>query len=153
VDAKVAYWTAVWINMVGIVALTALGLARAHHGRFAEHRRWMLAGSWLVVLFLASYAGKLWFLGREALGSWSPQFVWVLRVHELCIAIMLAGGLTSLIQAWRLDLAAVGRGRPDAERLRGIRLHRRAGKLAFGAALCGVATAAYVLYGMYQRLA
>jgi hypothetical protein len=33
-DPKVAYWTAAWINMVGIVALAAAGLARVHHGRY-----------------------------------------------------------------------------------------------------------------------
>jgi uncharacterized membrane protein YozB (DUF420 family) len=147
------YWTAAWINMIGIVALAAAGLARAHHGRYEEHRTLMRAGSLLVVFFVASYAAKLYFLGRESLGMWSAHYVLMLRLHELCVATMLAGGITALVQAHRLNLPAGLASASDPARARGLRLHRRAGKLAFGAAICGVATAAYVLYGMYQRLA
>ena len=153
-DPKATYWTAAWINMLAVAALGAAGLGRARRGRYGEHRRLMRAGVSLVLLFVASYAIKLWMLGRETLESWDPSFVAVLRLHEASIACMLAGGAIALVQAHRLGLPeAVGKVRADPELSRALRLHRRAGALAVAAALFGVASAAYVLYGMYRRLA
>jgi uncharacterized membrane protein YozB (DUF420 family) len=153
VDPKATYWTVAWINMGLIVILAGAGLSRAHHHRYAEHRRWMLASAGLVVLFVVSYAAKLWWLGRESLETWSPSYVVVLRIHELCVAAMLAGGGTALVQAHRFGLPDDdAKPEPGPARAHWIQVHRRAGMLAFAAAVCGVATAAYVLYGMYERL-
>jgi uncharacterized membrane protein YozB (DUF420 family) len=152
VDAKVGYWTAAWFNMALIVCLAAAGIAQARRGRYAAHERLMWAGAGLVILFVLSYAAKLYLLGREALETWSPEFRTALRVHELCVAVMLIAGVTALAQAQRLDLASpAARAHAAAALAAGVRLHRRAGKIALAAGVCGLLTAAYVLYGMYQR--
>jgi hypothetical protein len=152
VDARLAYWTAAWVNMALIAGLAGLGIASAHRRAYARHRRLMQACVALVGLFVLSYAGKLLFLGREPLAAWNAHFVIVLRVHEACVAVMVLCGATAIFQAHRLGLDADPPARTaDPTRARGVLLHRRAGSLAFAATLAGLATAAYVLYGMYQR--
>ena len=149
-DAKLSYWAGAWLNMALIVGLAAAGIARARRGRSGAHERLMWAGAALVVLFVLSYAAKLYWLGREALETWSPQLVTGLRVHEACVGVMLIAGVTAIAQAKRLDLgAAASRTRALASLPAGVRLHRRAGWVAFAAGLCGLLTAAYVLCGMY----
>ena len=115
----------------------------------------MLSACGLVGLFVLSYGIKLALLGREALETWEPAYVYVLRLHELCVLVMVVGGAIALRQAYRLELPVdivTGPARATPELARGVRLHRRAGFVALAAATLGVATAAYVLQGMYARL-
>jgi uncharacterized membrane protein YozB (DUF420 family) len=156
-DPKLAYWTAAWLNMALIVGLALAGLRQVSRKDYAAHRRLMLSAAWLLVGFVVSYAVKLYALGREALETWERSYVHVLRVHELCIAILVGAGALALWKALQLGLPVDGtsddgRIRPAPETLfRGIRLHRRAGFLAIGSASFGLLTAAYVLYGMWAR--
>jgi uncharacterized membrane protein YozB (DUF420 family) len=156
-DPRLAYWTAAWLNMALIVALGFAGLRQASRQNYGAHRRLMLSASWLVVGFVASYAVKLFALGREALETWESSYVHVLRVHELCVAILVVGGALALWKALQLGLPvrsardeASARTAPETL-FRGIRLHRRAGFVAIGSASFGLLTAAYVLYGMWTR--
>lgn len=112
----------------------------------------MLTASGAVVLFLASYACKLVWIGRENLGLWAPSFVWVLRFHELCILSMVVSGSVALILAHRAGLATAP---SDPGAVSGLqrRRHRRAGWTAAVSATLGVLSAAYVLFGMAQRWA
>ena len=151
-DPRLAYWTGALLNMLVLFACALAGIRAVRQRDARRHRRWMWLAASLVVLFLVSYVLKLAWLGREDLASWQPPFVWVLRLHELCVLSMLLGGARALWLAGRLRL--VGRFDPgfDPGPLgRRIRAHRRAGWLAVGAAGAGVFTAAFVLWGMYAR--
>ena len=154
-DAKLIFWTGAWLNMLAIVLLTVSGVRRIRRGAVAEHRRRMLVAAWLVLAFLGSYGLKLAFLGREALETWAPAYVAVLRVHELCIAVMVLAGSTAIYLAWQLGLARARDGSqgayaPDQVPARRA-LHRRAGRTAIYAAFLGLVTAGVVLLGMYGR--
>jgi uncharacterized membrane protein YozB (DUF420 family) len=155
-DGNTAYWTGAWINMLVLVACAISGARLAERQEIERHskRMWIAVG--LVVLFVASYAGKLALLGREDLAVWERSFVHVLRVHELCVLVMVPAGATSLRIALRLELERPLR-EPrtgiDAPALaRSVHLHRRAGWVAIGAGALGVLTAGYVLLGFWQRL-
>jgi len=152
-DPKLAYWSAALINLAAVVTCAVLGVIRARRRDFVAHRRLMLAGGWLVLAFLGSYVLKVVVLGREQLELWARHYVRFLHVHELFVTLMLLCGIAALVQARRLGLP---RG-PDSPRIeapklaRGVRLHRRFGGAAVLAALAGLGTAAYVLWGMYER--
>ncbi len=152
VDAKVAYWTGALVNMGAAVALAALGVRRIRAGEIARHRRLMLAAGVLVVGFLISYLAKVALLGREALETWEPRFVHVLRFHELCVAFMVLGGGTALVLAVTGRFAQLCAVSDPARRTRRVRIHRIAGWTAVVASVLGVVSAGYVLYGMYARL-
>jgi uncharacterized membrane protein YozB (DUF420 family) len=143
---KLAYWTWAFANMLLLVGLASFGVRRARAGRIAAHRRFMLGAAALVALFVVSYAAKLVALGREPLHAWEPRYVAALRVHEACIAVMLAAGALAL---WQARSGGFARSVPPRAR---TRLHRAAGWTALAAGLLGIATAAVVLAGMYQRL-
>ena len=146
-DAHLAYWTGAWLNMALMLGLAATGVRAAQQGDGLRHRGWMLAAASLVVLFVGSYAAKLFWLGREQLETWSAHYVVALRVHEACVAVMLAAGLTALVLARRLGLP----GPVPPEKTAQFELHRRAGRIGVRAAALGVVTAGYVLYGMFER--
>jgi uncharacterized membrane protein YozB (DUF420 family) len=154
-DAKLAFWTAAFANMVLAASLALRGVALARRGEFVRHARCMRAAAAFVALFLAAYAAKLGILGREAVETWSPGAVTMLRIHELCVLTMLLGGGTALALGRRLGRsalvtrAAADPAAPGATRRR----HRLAGRTAVGGALFGAATAALVLGGMYARAA
>jgi uncharacterized membrane protein YozB (DUF420 family) len=155
-DANTAYWTAAWLNMLVLVGLAIAGARQAGQQHIDRHRRLMWTAVILVVVFVSSYGVKLAVLGREDLAVWERSFVHVLRVHELCVLVMVLAGATSLTLALRLELERpLGAPRIglDAARLgRGVRIHRSAGWIAIGAGLLGVLTASYVLWGFYSRL-
>jgi uncharacterized membrane protein YozB (DUF420 family) len=140
-DPKLAYWTAALANMLAICALAAVAVARVRRREIAGHRRLMLGAATLVGLFLVSYVAKVALLGREQLELWAPRYVWTLRFHETCVAGMVLGGARALWLGAR-------EGFRDASR---ARAHRFAGRVALVSALLGVASAAYVLFGMYER--
>lgn len=141
-DPKLAFWTAALVNMLAIVGLAAVGIGRAKRREIAGHRRLMLGAGALVLLFLVAYVVKVAALGRESLELWAPHYVWALRFHELCVLGMVAGGGRALWLGER-------EGFSDAAR---ARAHRLAGRTAAASALLGVASAGYVLFGMYARL-
>jgi len=149
------YWTAAWVNMLAIVVVAIVGVRQIPRAAYGTHKRLMLTACTLVGLFVASYAVKLVLLGREALEEWEPSYLYVLRLHELCVLGMLVGGGIAVSQAYRLGMpGAPMNATPEASAAwnRGVRLHRRAGFAALISAALGVATAAYVLQGMYARL-
>jgi len=152
-DAKLVYWTGALVNMAVIVALAGHGVRLARRGDVAGHRRAMLVASGLVLAFVASYALKLAFLGREAVETWSPAAIWVLRFHETCVLFMILGGAFALARAWRLRRTRLVTRDPEDPRPAPalLRAHRRAGRVAVGAALLGVLSACLVLAGMYAR--
>lgn len=145
-DPKLLYWTGALVNMGLVVALAVAGVASVRRGDVARHRRLMLAASALVGAFVFSYVLKLALLGREAVSTWSTGAVWTLRVHELCVFAMLAGGLVAGLYAFRMRAAPLA-----AENALVREAHRRAGRTAVIAAGAGVATAGLVLAGMYGR--
>lgn len=156
-DPKLAYWTIAFANMLAVVVLALFGVRWARQGEMLRHRRCMRAAGWLVLGFVGSYAGKLAFLGREALETWSRGAIWTLRVHETCVAIMLVGGVMAILRAARLrdepwamrQGASVGA--PPSRILSTLEAHRRAGWAAVIGAGLGVVTAGFVLAGMYAR--
>jgi len=152
-DARLAFWTVAFVDLVAAAALAVRGVALARRGELVRHARSMRAAALLVALFLAAYVGKLALLGREALATWSPAAIGVLRFHELCVLAMLLAGGAALALGRRL-----ARGAPLAREAAGSaapsptrRLHRLAGRTAVGGAVLGAATAALVLAGMYAR--
>jgi uncharacterized membrane protein YozB (DUF420 family) len=140
-DPKLAFWTGAFANMAAIVVLAGVGVARARRREIPGHRRLMRAAAGLVGLFLVAYVLKVAVLGREALELWAPHYVWALRLHETCVLGMVLGGGRAL---WL--------GEPGGFREPGrARSHRRAGRVAAISAVLGLASAAYVLLGMYLR--
>ncbi len=154
-DPKLIYWTGAWLNMLAIVALAVFGVCRIRQHQVAPHHRRMLTAAWLVAGFLVSYGLKLRFLGREALDTWDPWYVNVLRVHELCVLSLVVAGATALYLAVRLRLRVARDGFEGVYDTAQIparrRLHRRAGWTALVAAILGILTASVVLFGMYER--
>lgn len=152
-DAKLAFWTAAFANMVLAAALAVRGVALARRGEWRRHARCMRAAVFFVALFLAAYVVKVTALGREALETWSPLAVNALRFHELCVAAMLLAGGAALVVSRRLAASRLldpSGAAPDAPP-RTRRLHRRLGRTAVASAVLGAATAALVLAGMYAR--
>ena len=141
VDPKLVYWSAALANMIAIVALAAFGVGRARRREIAGHRRLMLSAAALVALFLVSYVAKVWLLGREALELWEAHYVFTLRFHETCVLAMVLAGTRAIWLGAKSGFA-------DPKRARS---HRRAGRTALVAAAFGVASAGYVLFGMYER--
>ncbi|MDJ0850781.1 MAG: DUF420 domain-containing protein [Myxococcota bacterium] len=152
-DPNLLFWTGALANMGVVVALAALGVRQRRRGDVSAHRRSMKAAALLVALFVGAYALKLLFLGREALETWSPGAVWVLRVHELCVAVMLLGGVAAGLRARMLRRTRNATRDPaDPVAPAGVASwHRRAGWAAVVAAALGLVTASFVLAGMYQR--
>lgn len=152
-DPKLMFWTGALANMGVVVALAALGVRARRRGDVVRHRRLMLTGGALVSLFLLSYLVKLVCLGREDMDTWSGGAVWMLRIHETCVLVMLvAGSLATRRGLALVRTRNVTRDPSDPpaapERARG---HRLAGWTAASAAVAGFVTACLVLLGMYQR--
>ena len=152
-DPKVLYWTGALANLLVIAALAVQGVRLARRGEYARHARAMRAAATLVGAFLLSYALKLLFLGREDPATWSRNAVTILRVHELCVLVMLTGGTVALVLSRRLRRTATfTRAASDPAAPPALsRRHRVAGRSAVIGALLGAATAALVLTGMYAR--
>jgi hypothetical protein len=113
----------------------------------------MLTAAALVGVFLISYACKLALIGREDRASWGALSIWVLRIHELCVLVMLVAGAIAGTRALRLlrtrNATRDPRDPPAPAEL--VRWHRGAGKIAVCAALLALGFAGLVLAGMYRR--
>ena len=152
-DPKLLFWTGALANMALIVALAAWGVRQRRRGDVPGHRRSMLLAAALVALFVAAYGVKVALLGREAVHSWSRSAVWILRVHELCVAFMLGGGILAARRGLTLHRTRNATRDPaDPVAPAGMaRWHRRAGWTAVVASILGLVTAGFVLAGMYRR--
>jgi uncharacterized membrane protein YozB (DUF420 family) len=151
IDPKLAYWTWALFNFALVVVCALAGVRRIRSGRAHGHRKMMLAAAAFVALFLVSYLGKVALLGREERGSWSAGWLWVLYVHEACVAVMLLAAGLALTRARRFGpLRDTEPPAPEA-RARDREVHRRAGRVAVAASLAALAAAAVVLAGMYTR--
>lgn len=152
-NATLLFWTAALVNL-GVLCLVALlGVRYARRGEIARHQRAMKIASLLVVGFLGSYVLKVVFLGREDQSVWSALDVWVLRVHELFVLIMLiAGGVAWLqvrkLAGTRLVTHDPADPQPDPKV---VRIHRLAGRTAVIGSVLGFLLAVGVLVGMYAR--
>jgi hypothetical protein len=152
-DPKILFWTGALALMGAVVGFAAAGVSRRRRGDIPGHRRAMLTASALVGLFVLSYLVKLALLGREQLPTWSPEARLALRIHETCIAVMLAAGGIGGWRAWRLRRTrnATRDPRDPVAPASLARWHRRAGWTAMIAAGAGWLTALLVLGGMYRR--
>lgn len=148
-DAKLLFWTWAWLNLALVLGLALLGIRRIREGALRAHRRLLFVASFLVVFFLVAYVGKLFFLGREQLELWSESYVQVLRLHELCILFMCTAGGIAIYLSLRLGLPDP----PEPPPHRLLRLHRRSGWVSLSFGFLAIVSAAYVLWGMYQRIA
>lgn len=153
-DARVLYWTGALLDLLLVALFAVNGVRQIRRGEVGRHRVSMGIAGALVLAFLVSYLLKLEFLGREDLAAWARIDVWVLRVHETCVAAMLLGGVAAGGLGFRMRGSRTVTGDPAAPQavasLR--RWHRRAGWTAVVGALTGFVTAGYVLVGMYLRV-
>lgn len=149
-DPGIWYWGAALANMALLVGFAFAGVWRARRRDFARHRRLVFVSAGLVVAFLVSYPLKLAWLGREALSSWSPERVALLRFHESCVLVMLVAGGYALTSALRLGLplAKFPAGADAADLSRRIARHRLAGRICLGAMALGLGSALGVFAGM-----
>lgn len=152
-DPKLIFWTAAFANLTAVCGFAIAGVRHVRRGEVARHRRSMKIASLLVLAFLASYALKIQFLGRENMAVWSTVDVWVLRIHELFVMQMVVGGGIAWIHArkllgTRLVTHDSSDPVPDA---RPLRIHRLAGRAAVIGSLLGWAMAVVVLIGMFSR--
>ncbi len=152
-DPNLLYWTGAYVNMGVIVGFAGWGVAARRRGAMALHRRNMLVGVFLVLLFVLSYGFKLLLLGREDLQAWTSADRWTLRAHELCVLAMVVAGA---VASWRGRKLASTRNTtfapedpPAPARL--AKGHRLAGWTAVIAVGFGFLTAGMVLAGMYRR--
>jgi uncharacterized membrane protein YozB (DUF420 family) len=152
-DPKLLYWTGAFLNMGVIVGLAAWGVRARRRGAMALHRRNMLAAISLVLLFVVSYLFKLALLGREDLAVWASADLWTLRIHELCVLVMVVAGGVAAWRGRRLSTTRNTTLSPD-DPPAPARLadgHRHAGWTAVAAVVLGFLTAGLVLAGMYRR--
>jgi arylsulfatase A-like enzyme/uncharacterized membrane protein YozB (DUF420 family) len=150
-DAKLLFWTGALVNLGVILVCVARGVAAIRRRDVRRHRRSMLGAAALVGLFLAAYAAKVVWLGREDRSLWTRLDYAVLYVHELCVAAMLVGGAVAGFRAWRF-LPRLGPSLEiPADPLPGRLAHRRAGCTAAVGALLAFVTAGGVLAGMFGR--
>lgn len=149
------FWTAALLNLAIVCAAALLGVRCARRGEIARHRQAMKVAGALVVAFLVAYGLKVWLIGREDMSLWTRFDLWILRLHETFVLLMLVAGATAFRQSRRLvGTRAVTRDAkdPDADP-HALRLHRRAGRVAVVSALLGFLLAVGVLLGMYRRTA
>jgi uncharacterized membrane protein YozB (DUF420 family) len=153
-DPKLVFWTGAFVNMGLVVVLLLAGVRQRRRGDIVRHGRRMGLAAILVVLFLLAYALKLVFLGREALDTWTPGAVWMLRIHELCVAAMVLGGGLAAARALGLRRTRNATHDPaDPFAPTGMATwHRRGGWTAVLGAVLGFLTAGFVLAGMYDRV-
>jgi hypothetical protein len=111
----------------------------------------MRASVALVGLFLVSYVVKVLLIGREDRSSWADASLWMLYVHESCIALMIASAGVGLSRVRRFGELRDGDEPAPGASAGDRRIHRIAGRVAVGAGIAALLTAGGVLAGMIAR--
>ncbi|MEM7409573.1 MAG: DUF420 domain-containing protein [Myxococcota bacterium] len=150
-DPKLVYWTAALVNLAVIVFVGWRAIVAVRAGDIVRHRRGMRIAGGLVVLFLASYIGKVAFLGKEDRSAWTALDYAILYLHECCIAVMLVASSVALYRAWRFQGELGEPPKLPGSPLPGGLQHTRAGKIAAWAGLFAFVTAIGVWGGMGWR--
>ena len=101
-DPKLLFWIAALINLAVLCVVAILGVRHARRGEIARHLRAMKIATTLVFAFLGSYVLKVVFLGREDQSVWTLFDVWVLRIHEMFVLVMLVAGAIAWFQGGKL---------------------------------------------------
>ena len=153
-DPKLLFWSLALVDLGLVLWCMRRGIALVRAGEIRAHRRYMLSAGALIVLFLVSYVGKVFWLGKEDRSAWTGLDHAVLYVHESCVAVMLVAGAVALYRAWRFR-PALGPNLelPTDTPLLGGESHGRAGRIAAWAAVLSFVTAGGVLAGMFMRAA
>jgi len=154
-DPKLLYWTAALINLGVLSAMAVAGVFQARRGEIARHQRSMKIAAILVLAFIVSYVGKLAWLGREDMSVWSTLDIWVLRIHEIFVLVMVVGGIVALVQARKLLPTRLVTHDPEDPNPDPsvVRLHRLAGRASVIGSVLGFVMAIGILAGMYARAA
>ena len=140
-NAALAFWTGSLFLFAAMLASALLAWRHVRRGRIDLHRRWINTAIILLVLFLTSYVVKVLLLGKENLATWSPGSLFILRLHETVVLLMLLSGGTARFLARR-----VGKGEEAPP------WHRWCGRTAILSGIAAFLTATMVLVGMYQRV-
>ena len=152
-DPKILFWAAALLNLGVLCGFGLFGVRYARRGEIARHRRNMKIASLLILGFLGAYVLKVVFLGREDQSVWSSLDVWVLRIHELFVVFMLAGGIVAWLQGRKLEGTRVVTRDPadPAPDPKVLQTHRRAGWTAVVGGVLAFLMAIGVLAGMISR--
>lgn len=153
-DPKLLFWMAALLNLAVLCVVAISGVRLARRGEIARHRRAMKISTALVFVFLGAYVLKVMVLGREDQSVWTFFDIWVLRIHELFVMIMIIAGAVAWVQARKLvGTRFVTHDPADPEpAAKVVRLHRIAGRTAVINAVLGFLMAIPVLAGMFARL-
>ena len=144
-DARLSFWTFSLAIAGAALALAISSVLAVRGGGIEKHRRRMKGSVALVIAFAASYGVKLAVIGREALHTWEPFFVTVLRVHQGFISLMLTAGI------WALVLSPKTLSTDASERESARSRHRLAGRIAITAFAAALTMSAITYWGMWQR--
>ena len=152
-DPKLLFWTVALVNLAVLCGFALSGIRFARRGEIARHRRAMKIASWLIVAFLAAYVLKVVVLGREDQSVWTLLDVWVLRIHELFVMVMIGAGTVAWLQVkkirgTRLVTHDPNDPKPDPKV---VRTHRIAGRTAVISAILALLWAIGVWVGMLAR--
>lgn len=153
-DPKLLFWIAALLNLAAVCVVAIMGVRCARRGEIARHRRAMKISAILVFAFLGAYVLKVMLLGREDQSVWTFFDVWVLRIHELFVMVMIIAGGFAWFQARKLEgtrLVTHDPADPEADPKVAYR-HRIAGRTAVINAVLGFLMAIFVLAGMFARL-
>lgn len=140
------FWAAAFVLLLVAVGCALSGWRAIRAGEIERHRRRMLSAVGLIGLFLGAYLVKLAWLGRERLEDWERWELTVLYVHEVFVATMLVAGGRALWLSRSLFPRTSG-SVPDGT----SRSHRLWGRIAVGAAMAGLLTAAAVLTSIWRH--
>ena len=146
-EPKLLFWTYAQGVLTLCVLSAVYGIRQITLGQVEKHRKAMNLSGFLILFFVLSYAGKLFFLGRELLDTWETLYVVVLRIHEVFILGMLVTGGWARYLAYRWQVSNTTK-----QMFQKVALHKQLGKAAQLCAIASWLTAGFVLYGMYQRL-
>lgn len=152
-DPKLLFWTAALVNLGVLCVLALAGVRYVRRGEIARHRRAMKWATWLLFAFLGAYVLKVFVLGREDQSVWSQLDVWVLRIHELFVMVMIGGGSVAWYLSQKLTPTRLVTRDPDdpAPDPKVVRTHRIAGRTAVVGAVLAFVMAIGVLAGMFAR--
>jgi len=153
-DPKLLFWTVALVNLAVLCGFALSGVRFARRGEIARHRRAMKVASLLILAFLGAYVLKVVVLGREDQSVWTLLDVWVLRIHELFVVLMIGAGSVAWLQVRKfVDTRLVTHDpndpMPDPKV---VRTHRMAGRTAVISAVLAFLLAIRVLIGMFARL-